>query len=187
MSLYDPVNPGSYDRKVFGETWKRHTAEQMRERDLLQAAATDEDYRRHNAEYNARVSWCVHQGPEYWPAHQHKHRAPGDDSNFIFKIPPWHLDGSPNPLGVPDNRCVEAVPKGFELPIDYDSKTGWSCCKCNEWVPFPPRKYEGGVEPEDWWWCMTCRRNKPKETARAKKIRAEVAQIHDIRGLIKTE
>ena len=97
-----------------------------------------------------------------------------------FKIPPWHADGSVNPLGVPDNRFVEPVLPGFELPIEYDSKTGWNCHKCHEWISLPPRKFEGGVEPKDWLWCMACRKKKPKMTARQKKLQAEVAQIHDI-------
>ena len=33
-------------------------------------------------------------------------------------------DRTPNPLGIPDNRAVEAVPAGFELPVGYDSKIG---------------------------------------------------------------
>ena len=177
---YTNPNPEDFNLKVYGKTSKVHTAEQMRERDLLQALATDEDYQRHNDEYAKRIRWCIDQGPKYWPAHDHKHRAPGDDTNFIFKIPPWHADGSVNPLGVPDNRFVEPVLPGFELPIEYDSKTGWNCHKCQEWISLPPRKFEGGVEPKDWWWCMTCRKKKPKMTARQKKLQAEVAQIHDI-------
>ena len=174
---YTNPNPEDFNLKVYGKTSKVHTAEQMRERDLLQAVATDEDYQRHNDEYAKRIRWCIDQGPKYWPAHDHKHRAPGDDTNFIFKIPPWHADGSVNPLGVPDNRFVEPVLPGFELPIEYDSKTGWNCHKCHEWISLPPRKFEGGVEPEDCWWCMTCRKNKPRMTARQKKLQAEVAQI----------
>ena len=118
-------NPGLFHRKVYGKHHPGHAPEQMRERDLLQANLTGEDYHRHSAEYAKRIRWCIHQGREYWPAHDHKHRAPGDDTNFIFKIPPWHADGTPNPLGIPDNRAVEAVLAGFELPVD--SKIGWNC------------------------------------------------------------
>ena len=100
---YTNPNPEDFNLKVYGKTSKVNTAEQMRERDLLQALATDEDYQRHNDEYAKRIRWCIDQGPEYWPAHDHKHCAPGDDTNFIFKIPPWHPDGTPNPLGIPDN------------------------------------------------------------------------------------
>lgn len=149
-----------FDVKVFGKNLKNHTAEQMRERDILQAKAADEDYRRHSLEYNSRVAWCVRQGPEYWPAHENKHRAPGDDNNFIFKIPPWNADGSPNPLGIPDNRFVDPVPKGFEVPIDHHDKSGWNCRKCNQWISSQPREYEGGTEPDDWWWCRTCQKEK---------------------------
>ena len=113
--------PHSFDIKVFGKTFKTHTAEQMRVRDLLQTKATDEDYQRHIQEYNARVAWCVQQGPEYWPAHEHKHRAPGNDDNFVFKIPPWTEDGSPNPLGIPDNRAVDPIPRGFVAPTEYNA------------------------------------------------------------------
>lgn len=184
----DGYEPGErnvqYNLKVFGQTRPPHTVAQMQQRDVLQKAVTDADYCRHNAEYNRRIRWCVDQGSQFWPAHDHKHCAPGDDANFVFGIPPWHPDGTPNPLGIPDNRCVEAVPSGFELPLDYCSTTGWACHKCQEWIPLPPRAYEGAVEPEDWWWCITCRKNKPKMTAREKKIQAVVAKVHDIREMM---
>ena len=103
-------NPGLFHRKVYGNPRRGHAPEQMRKRDLLQANLTGEYYHRQSAEYAKRIRWCIHLGREYWPAHDHKHRAPGDDTNFIFKIPPWHPDGTPNSLGIPDNRAVEAVP-----------------------------------------------------------------------------
>tara|TARA_B100001758_G_scaffold247914_1_gene268476 strand:- start:14544 stop:15107 length:564 start_codon:yes stop_codon:yes gene_type:complete len=187
MTSFENPAPGIFHFKVYGENRIEYTPQQMRERDLLQTGVTDEDYRRHHAEYTQRIRWCIDQGPGYWPAHENKHRAPGDDTNFIFQIPPWHADGSVNPLGVPDNRFVEPVLPGFELPVDYDSKTGWNCYKCQEWVSLPARQYEGKEEPEDWWWCAACRKNKPKMTARQKKVRDEVARIKDIRSLINTD
>ena len=161
-----------------------HTAEEMRQRDLLQQTKRDEDNHRHNAEYNRSVRWSVDQGPQYWPAHEFKHLAPGDDSNFIFKIPPWNADGSPNPLGIPDNRFIEPVPRGFELPIDWNSDIGWNCHKCNEWVPSLQKAFEGGPEPDDWWWCYNCRKNKPKMSAKEKKVQEIAKTVKDIRGLM---
>lgn len=187
MSKFENPDPDKFHRKVYGAARPVHTQAQMRERDQLQTTTTDENYHRHQDEYNKRIRWCVDQGPEYWPAHENKHRAPGDDRNFVFEIPPWHADGTPNPIGIPDNRSVEPVLPGFELPVDYNSNVGWNCHKCSEWVPLPPRTYEHGVEPEDWWWCMTCRRNKPKMTAREKKLKSEVAKIRDIRAMITTD
>lgn len=181
---YVNANPGQFNLKVHQESRQSYTSEQMRQRDLAQRLAGDDDYRRHHQEYNARVRWCIDQGPEYWPAHHHKHRALGNDNNFIFKIPPWHANGTPNPLGIPDNRVVEPVPDGFELIPDFDSKAGWHCHKCQEWIPFAPRPYDGKDEPEDWWWCQACRRNKPKMTAREKHLESVLQKVHDIRSLM---
>ena len=181
---FENSNLGKFAVKVHGQDCRGYTMADMARRDRLQSKLTDDDYHRHNAEYNARVQWCLKQGPAFWPASDNKHRAPGDDTKFVFGIPPWHPDGTPNPLGIPDNRVVEAVPKGFELPVDYDSKIGWNCTKCYEWIPRLPREYVGGPEPDDWWWCLSCRKNRPKMTAQAKKIEAINRQIKDIRSLL---
>ena len=183
----EKTNPGPFHQKVYGHPRLGHTPEQMKERDLLQANMTDEDYHRHSVEYAKRIRWCIDQGPEYWPAHDHKHCAPGDDTNFIFKIPPWHPDGTPNPLGIPDNRTVEAVPTGFELPVEYDSKMGWNCDKCHAWVPRHAHAYEGDPGALDWWWCLRCRQNKPKLSNAEKKNKAAAETTQNIQAMMKSK
>ena len=184
--LWDPEdfvnsNPGSFDLKVFGCVRPQEAHEAIRERDARQEALTEEQYCLHAREYTRRVQWCVEQGPAYWPAQEHKHKAPGDDSNFCFGVPPWYADGSPNPLGIPDNRSIEQPMKGFELPLEWNSDIGWSCHKCQEWIPRVPRPFEGPREPDDWWWCFECRKNKPKVSQKEKTIRALVERNKDIR------
>ncbi len=36
----------------------------------------------------------------------------------------------------------------------------WSCkrCRCRVWAK--PRFFDGANEPEDWWWCRTCQKEK---------------------------
>ena len=80
------------------------------------------EYRRalHEQECAARIRWCLQQGMT--PASEHVHRAPGNDANFMFGVPPWMPDGAVNPAGVPYGRpedCV--VDKSRQLP-DYASK-----------------------------------------------------------------
>ena len=36
----------------------------------------------------------------------------------------------------------------------------WCCPRCCSAVFALPRVYEGGEEPEDWWWCRACQREK---------------------------
>lgn len=109
----------------------------------------------HKNEICRRLRWCLDNG--HVPAHDHIHLAPGDDSLFMVsnhavywdqiiskahkliqvkqnQVAPWHPDGSVNHAGVPDNITIEPVPRGFELPVDYDSSRGYSCEKCNAWV-----------------------------------------------------
>lgn len=137
----------------------------------------------HDNECYNRVLWCLRQGPAYFPAHEHKHLAPGNDKAFFFGIPPWHADGSVNPAGIPPNYGEpERLQKNWALLDDY--KSGWECRKCNEWVPFPPRTFQGANEAENWWWCVKCRNKvaKPKTVAEKKvaKVAASCKKIDTI-------
>ena len=114
----------------------------------------------HDDECMARIQWCLQNGPAYWPAHENKHRAPGNDKNFYYGIPPWHADGTVNPKGVPPSMGPSQLPgKNFALLDDYVN--GFFCGKCDKWVNYPARAYVGKEEPEDWWWCQNCRDTKP--------------------------
>jgi hypothetical protein len=108
---------------------------------------------RHCNELNRRLRWCLEHG--HTPAHNHVHLAPGDDSQFMFGVAPWHDDGSVNPPGVP-MTVPEAVDRK-RLLVDYDSAAGWSCTQCGEWIAARPREATG-VEPKTWWWCMKCKK-----------------------------
>ena len=128
----------------------------------------------HDNECYNRVLWCLRQGPGYLPAHEHKHLAPGNDRAFFFGIPPWHKDGSVNPAGIPPNYGKpERLQKNWALLDDY--KSGWECTKCKEWVAYPPQKFQGGNEPENWWWCLKCREVAVKPKTAAEKKVAKVA------------
>ena len=82
----------------------------------------------HDGECFARILWCLAQGPAFCPAHEHKHRAPGDDRNFFYGIPPWHADGSVNPAGVPPNFGEpEPLDKNWALLDDWNADMGWNC------------------------------------------------------------
>lgn len=121
------------------------------------AGDSDESIQLHSDEILRRLAWCVQQGPEYWPANQSVHLAPGDDRNFVHGIPPWNGDGSPNTAGIPDahSSVLGLLPSGGQLICD--SAYGWECRECMKWVNMMPRAFEGVDEPAWWWWCADCR------------------------------
>tara|TARA_Y100000389_G_scaffold192889_2_gene220993 strand:+ start:30548 stop:31900 length:1353 start_codon:yes stop_codon:yes gene_type:complete len=143
--------------------------------------------RRHQEECYARVLWCLHKGgPDFHPAHEHKHRAqgnwcyerkcvvPSNDQNFFYGIPPWHPDGSVNPAGIPGNYGpAEPLGKNFQFLDDYN--VGWNCHRCQNWISHPPREYEGKDEPHDWWWCFDCKKSCQKTLSVSEKKIAKVA------------
>jgi len=113
LSFFENPEPLAFDHKVLGGTIKRHTAEEMRERDAKQAARMGPSLARaydlHTAEFMKRITWNFLNGKH--PAHEHLHLCEAmdqDDANFFFGIPPFHQsDGSANPLGIPDNKEIE--------------------------------------------------------------------------------
>jgi len=113
--VYENPNPGAFERKVFGTPYVAVDTNAMREHDRKQKEATQEDYTRHQDEVSRRLRWCIDHGEEYWPAHEKVHLAPGDDSEFVFGVAPWMKDGSPNPLGIPDQQVMHGPPQGFQL------------------------------------------------------------------------
>ena len=130
----------------------------------------------HDKECYNRVLWCLRQGPAYFPAHEHKHLAPGNDKAFFFGIPPWHANGSLNPAGIPPNfGSPESLGHNQALLDDWDPHAGWNCNKCEAWVPKKPRKFEGPDEPIDWWWCLECRNAKTRAPSLAEKKQFKAA------------
>ena len=110
-----------------------------------------------------RLAWCVHAGRT--PANEHVHEAPGDDGEFVYGVPPWTPDGRPNPPGVYTGRPTQNEQLLAELCRDSDA-AGWSCHKCAAWIPYAPRKFRGGEEPYNWYWCMSCRQRFSKPPAK---------------------
>ena len=45
---------------------------------------------RHENEFTRRLAWCINNN--FTPAHENIHKAPGDDSNFVYGVAPWHSD-----------------------------------------------------------------------------------------------
>ena len=41
------------------------------------------------------------------------------------------------------------------------------CCGCRVWAT--PRVFEGGLEPEDWWWCRSCQKKQEKKKSHSRK------------------
>ncbi len=125
----------------------------------------------HEEEVRARLGWCLERG--LTPAAEHVHRAPGDDANFMFGVPPWLPDGSVNPRGVPFGR-PEDLRLAKERQLEDYSAAGWACRRCGAAVRAVPREFRGAAEPLDWWWCTACKlahaaKHAPK-TAKQKKL-----------------
>lgn len=85
-------------------------------------AETPNSIHQHKSEILRRLRWCVEQGPKYWPANMHVHKAPGDDTCFLNRVPPWFSDGQPNPSGIICmNNCT--LPVGSVLLPDYEKNS----------------------------------------------------------------
>lgn len=112
LSFFENKNTRTFDMKIYNKTFKTYTAEEMRSRDKVQAQKMTGDvqvhYDKHANEYRLRLFRAFTAGN--FPAHEKMHLLRDSDFNdqdFFFGIPPWHSDGTPNPLGIPDQREIE--------------------------------------------------------------------------------
>ena len=74
-------------------------------------APGDAAIERHESEHMRRIAWCIRHG--HVPAHSHVHLAPGDDREFVYGVPPWKPDGSPNPGQ--ENEYLKAMQVGSSV------------------------------------------------------------------------
>ena len=140
-------------------------------------APTTEQIDRHGKEHMRRLAWCIKEGHK--PAHDRVHLAPGDDSQFVYGVPPWHPDGSPNPQGI--FFCPPSYEDTAFVALQREAENaGWSCSSCNTWIKQIPRAYTSGPEPYDWWWCRECRATKCKPSQKELKATALAKTIHKI-------
>lgn len=128
---------------------------------------SDAQIEKHSEELFRRLRWCAEKGPEFWPANTHIHLAPGDDANFVFGVPPWFADGSPNTAAIPDaHSSVRGLLPQCGAMI-AEMSFGYECTKCEKWVDLQPRPFDG-VEPPWWWWCNACRVHSNVGTGKSK-------------------
>lgn len=128
----------------------------------------------HDSEHMRRLAWCVDK--KLVPAHEHVHKAPGDDSRFVYNVPPWNQDGSPNPCGVyysETDTILQHIEKDSRRNASVFGSESWSCHRCCKTVKMRPRPYVGGPEPWDWWFCFECKATAVKPSAKALKEKAE--------------
>jgi hypothetical protein len=64
----------------------------------------------------------------------------------------------------------------FSPPTASAYQNEWFCkqCRCRVWAS--PRAFDGDNEPEDWWWCISCKKEKQemqKERRNAEKVERE--------------
>lgn len=110
LSFFDNFGKDAFNFKVYGFKRRKYDKKDMAERDRKQSMLTQEDYDGHVKEYTFRIVWNLKNG--IFPAHQLIHLADPDrceanDDNFALGVAPFHGDGMPNPLGIPDNRFIE--------------------------------------------------------------------------------
>jgi hypothetical protein len=119
----------------------------------------------HELEVANRMNWCMQQGHN--PAHEHLHLTEGDDTQFVYKVPPWksdlHGNQIPNPCGI---HFTPEDPVMKKLGCEQNDAQGWTCTRCEEWVAHAPRPYHGGEEPWDWWFCSACKAKAVKPPAK---------------------
>jgi|DEB0MinimDraft_4_1074332.scaffolds.fasta_scaffold02193_3 hypothetical protein len=121
---------------------------------------TAEDVYRGNEEISRRLNYVIKNrealGVEC--ADGNLHLAPGDDSQFPYKQPPWMEDGSVNPAGV----WVD-VTKDADLSRKHSNTTKWKCTKCGAHCEsFEAREMNLKASKEvrdQWWWCFKCKQS----------------------------
>lgn len=140
----------------------------------------------HEKEHFRRIAWCIQN--EYIPAQENVHRAPGDDSKFVYGVPPWNKDGTPNPQGVyfSSTSDMREFEENFTIQQKIAEKAGWNCTSCSSWVSAIPREYKNGKEPYDWRWCITCKNTKTKPPQKELAIQEMARSIHKITTSFKT-
>lgn len=74
----------------------------------------------HENEILERVKWCLDKN--LLPAHDCLHLSSGNDSKFMFGIPPWLADGSINPHGVPYARTADGIVKRENQVCQYEKR-----------------------------------------------------------------
>ena len=143
-------------------------------------APGDAAIERHERECMRRMAWCIRNG--HVPAHAHLHLAPGDDGEFVYGVPPWKPDGSPNPAGIyyGDLAGAAAVERAAMLLQKEAENAGWTCGGCAAWVPGLQRACPHPREPFDWWWCAACKATKAKPSARMRDRQDEATALQKI-------
>lgn len=94
---------------------------------------------------------------------------------FTFINPAVESKGEPartEPAPTSCEKLHEAVTK----------PSRWCCPRCCSAVFATPRVYEGGEEPEDWWWCRACQREKRTEQSVLRKVDKKVDKQDDKRA-----
>lgn len=128
-------------------------------------APTLDAIKRHEDEVSHRIAYCIKNNQV--PAWDFVHLAPGDDSNFVYGVPPWHKDGSVNPQGVYTQKETEWEKEMVALMKETQN---WTCSSCNRKVYATPRKWvpknKNEEEPWNWWFCFDCKtkRVKPRKS-----------------------
>lgn len=140
---------------------------------------TEEQIRRHEAEHCRRLNWCINN--KLCPAFDHIHKAPGDDKEFVYGVPPWNKDGSVNPCGV----YAQPETESDKILLSYckeSSDSKWNCQKCGKEVPRKPSIWKGkkGDEPWNWWFCFDCKNKYSKPPLKKIKEQKVAKTCHNI-------
>ena len=86
--------------------------------------------------------------------------------NFTFRRPTL----TPMPKNTsPALYCEQAVTKStnIDLAVNFASWQHWYCQLCKSRVWAQPRVFDGENEPQDWWWCNTCKRQRQEQMREA--------------------
>ena len=88
--------------------------------------------------------------------------AENGNHNFTFE--------RPNLTSIPKTTsqalyCEPAVIKSANIDSagNFASWQHWYCQLCKSRVWAQPRVFEGENEPQDWWWCNTCKRQRQEQ------------------------
>jgi hypothetical protein len=115
--------------------------------------------------------------------------------NFTFENPnkttqPTLCPSQSQTIASPSPTLGPTLGSQSQCSSDFDfSETQWFCKRCHSRVWATPRAFDGENEPEEWWWCNTCKKEKlekkQKEKSERDKARSKALKLKQKREAAK--
>jgi len=84
-------------------------------------------------------------------------------TNFTFERPSLTPKMPKDTSQPPHSMLCVTESASIDLAGNFATWQHWYCQICKSRVWAQPRVFDGENEPEDWWWCNTCKRQRQEE------------------------